>query len=82
MPSLQVRDLPEHIYQRLQQSAKAEHRSLAQQAVITLAKGLKVSTDPKSKRRKAIQSIAELSGQLRQYHLSDSAKLVKEDRER
>jgi len=82
MPSLQVRDLPEHIYQKLQQNAEAEHRSLAQQAVITLAKGLKISTDPKTKRRKALQSMEELSNQLSQYSLSDPVKRIREDRER
>jgi plasmid stability protein len=41
MPSLQVRELPENIYRLLQENAAKEHRSLAQEAVVTLAKSLK-----------------------------------------
>ncbi len=36
MPSLQIRDLPEDVYQALVHRAEAEHRSLAQQAVVEL----------------------------------------------
>jgi antitoxin FitA len=36
MPSLQIRDLPEDIYQALASRAEAEHRSLAQQAIVEL----------------------------------------------
>jgi hypothetical protein len=39
MPSLQARDLPEHIYQKLLADAKSRHCSLAQQAVAVLSKG-------------------------------------------
>ena len=33
MPSLQIRDLPDDVYEALAFRAQAEHRSLAQQAV-------------------------------------------------
>lgn len=36
MPSLQIRDLPEDVYEALAFRAEAEHRSLAQQAIIEL----------------------------------------------
>src|ERR1700730_11815834 len=36
MPSLQIRDLPEDIYEALAFRAQAEHRSLAQQAIVEL----------------------------------------------
>jgi antitoxin FitA len=36
MPSLQIRDFPEDIYQALASRAEAEHRSLAQQAIVEL----------------------------------------------
>lgn len=36
MPSLQIRDLPEEIHQALAARAEAEHRSLAQQAIVEL----------------------------------------------
>ena len=50
MPSLQVRELPENIYRLLQKKAKDEHRSLAQEAVVALAKGLNTSVSNKTRR--------------------------------
>jgi plasmid stability protein len=35
-PSLQIRDLPDEVYEALAFRAKAEHRSLAQQAIVEL----------------------------------------------
>ncbi len=50
MPSLQVRDLPEEIYQALKRAAQAEHRSLSQQAIVALAKGLNLGVDHRKRR--------------------------------
>ncbi|HWM89635.1 MAG TPA: hypothetical protein VN493_02595 [Thermoanaerobaculia bacterium] len=36
MPSLQIRDMPEEVYEALTVRARREHRSLAQQAVVEL----------------------------------------------
>ena len=36
MPSLQIRDMPEEVYEALAFRARLEHRSLAQQAVVEL----------------------------------------------
>ncbi|MDW7709080.1 MAG: hypothetical protein SCH98_01300 [Deferrisomatales bacterium] len=36
MPSLQIRDLPEDVYEALSLRARSENRSLAQQAVVEL----------------------------------------------
>lgn len=40
MPILQIRDLPEDLYQRVAAAARAEHRSLAQQAIVELQRAL------------------------------------------
>jgi len=58
MPSLQVRDLPEHISLRLRNDAGKEHRSFSQQAIITLSRGLGVDSNPRQRRRKLIEKIA------------------------
>ena len=57
MPSLQVRELPENIYYLLQERAKKEHRSLAQEAVVTLAKGLEVTLSLKNRRMELCKQI-------------------------
>lgn len=55
MPSLQVRELPDHIYRKLVEEAEREHRSLAQQAVAVLARGLGMPEDPRERRRKLLE---------------------------
>ena len=47
MASLQVRELTENIYSLLKRRAEAEHRSIAQEAIVLLAKGLDTSIAPK-----------------------------------
>lgn len=57
MASLQVRELPDNIYHSLQKRAKEEHRSLAQEAVVVLAKGLNLSISGKTRRAQLIEAI-------------------------
>lgn len=59
MPSLQVRELPQNIYYLMQERAKTEHRSLAQEAVILLAKGLETTISNKQRREKLLSKIVE-----------------------
>jgi antitoxin FitA len=45
MPSLQIRDLPEDVYQGVIAAARAEQRSLSQQAVVELRRALGLGTE-------------------------------------
>jgi hypothetical protein len=81
MPLLQVRDIPEHLYRLLAERAEHERRSLAQQAVAVLARGLEVELDPKARRKKVLRSIRE-NGRARLPKVKDPAKLIREDRRR
>ena len=83
MSSLQVRELPENIYSLLKRRAEAEHRSIAQEAIALLAKGLDTSISPKVRRTKLLQKIAEEPG-LNGGTVSklDPVELIREDRER
>ncbi|HEX4594454.1 MAG TPA: hypothetical protein VH157_09270 [Bryobacteraceae bacterium] len=81
MPLLQVRDIPEHLYRLLAEQADKERRSLAQQAVAVLARGLEVELDAKARRQKVLRAIRE-SGQMRPLKVKDPAKLIREDRRR
>lgn len=81
MPTLQVRDVPDHIYRRLVDLAEKERRSLAQQALTIIAKGLDVEVDPKARRRAALEEAKRLKlgrGKI----LPDFVKLIREDRNR
>ncbi len=82
MPSLQVRELPEHIYQTLCHEAEAAHRSIAQQAVATLAKGLNLDLAPQMRRKALLSVIRVGAGNAIICGLPDPALLVREDRDR
>lgn len=83
MSSLQVRELPESIYRQLKRRAEADHRSLAQEAVAVLAKGLGVSSSPRVRRERLLQEIAQDSKPLPVAVAElDPVALIREDRER
>ena len=82
MPSLQVRDLPEQIYRKLQMGAKKDHRSLSQQAIITIKKGLGITGNPKERRQKLIENILKKPISFDARQLDDPVDLIREDRER
>jgi hypothetical protein len=81
MPLIQVRDVPEHIYRLLAEQATRERRSLAQQAVAVLARGLEVEVDAKARRRALLEAIRS-NPAAQAGKLSDPAKLIREDRRR
>ena len=78
---LQVRDVPEHIYRRLVREAEKERRSLAQQAVAVLAKGLAVEIDPKARRREALRKAATID-RSQTRNLPSAVQMIREDRNR
>jgi len=81
MPLIQVRDVPDHLYRLLAEQAEKERRSLSQQVVAVLARGLDVDLDAKARRRKVIQQIR-AGDQPKAGKLTDPAKLIREDRRR
>ena len=82
MPSLQVRELPEPIYRKLQMSAQRDHRSLSQQAIITLKKGLEIKDDLKERRRKLINRVLARKVSFSVNQLDSPVKLIRGDRQR
>lgn len=79
MPSLQVRELPDYIYQTLCNEATLEHRSIAQQAIAVLARGLNIDV---SRQRRRSAMLAELQTNGVGKALPDPVALIREDRER
>ncbi len=82
MPSLQVRELPDPIYKKLSELAHKEHRSIVQQAVVLLAKGLNAEGSRKARRQQILDEIKAQSDELKKYSLKDPAKIIREERER
>jgi hypothetical protein len=81
MALIQVRDVPDHIYRLLAEQAERERRSLAQQVVAVLARGLQVELDAKSRRQKVLLAL-KAGAPVKMPRLSDPAKLIREDRRR
>jgi len=81
MPTLQVRDVPDHIYRALAEQAEHERRSLAQQVVAVLARGLDLEIDPKARRNKVLDA-AQAGDHTPYGALPDPLKLIREDRKR
>ena len=82
MPSLQVRDLPEQIYRKLQINAQKDHRSLSQQAIVALKKGLDIDENPKERRRILVEQILSRRVLIDSDKLDDPVNLIREDRDR
>jgi hypothetical protein len=82
MKSIQIKDLPEHLYIRLSQKAEIERRSLAQQAIIALASGLGVDANPRKKREETLSRIANRKQDDVSLTTEDPVIFIREDRER
>ncbi len=79
MAPIQSLDVPDHLYRLLVQRARQERRSIARQAVVSLARGLGVKLDPKFRRRALLAGLNHRAP-TRLARLTDPAKLVRRDR--
>ena len=82
MPTLQIRKLPDEIYQALKTAAEGARRSLSQQAIIALAKGLDVPLDFRERRRIILREIQEDTHLWKKLENVDVAAWIREDRSR
>ena len=82
MPSIQVRDLPEQIYNKIKNNAQKDHRSLSQQAIVTLKKGLGIDENHKERRRILVDQIMSRRVAFDITKLENPVNLIREDRDR
>ncbi len=81
MPLLQVRECPEDVYKKIAMIAKRQNRTIAQQVVVLLEKGL---GQEQSNRERRIQLLSRIDSR----HISDEARAIdatawiREDRDR
>ena len=80
MPTLQVRDLPEYIYQQIVDLAKAERRSITQQTIVLLEKALEIEKQNKNQRKKLLDQIENETKSENNEDIPDPVKHVREDR--
>jgi len=82
VPSIQVRDLPEQIYNKIKNNAQKDHRSLSQQAIVTLKKGLGIDENHKERRRILVDQIMSRRVTFDIAKLENPVNHIREDRDR
>ncbi|MDR0300776.1 MAG: hypothetical protein LBI04_00490 [Treponema sp.] len=81
MPLLQVRDFPEDIYEEITFEARRQNRTIAQQTIVLIKKGLNEEVSNKERRRLALEeSNSRIVPQAAKD--IDVVKLIREDRAR
>ena len=81
MSTLQVRDIPEDLYENLAKVAKMENRSIAQETIVLLRSALNLKEERQSRRKQVLKEIDDV-------HLENVEDfpapelLIREDRDR
>jgi hypothetical protein len=81
MPLLQVRDIPEDLYNEISKVARQDNRSIAQETIVLLRTALNLDRE-RVKRRKILLAEAKALNIDSADNLPDPADLIREDRER
>ena len=81
MPLLQVRNFPDDIYKEISFEARRQHRTIAQQTIVLIKKGLGEEISNMERRVLAIKKTKERKIPKTAKSL-DHVKLIREDRDR
>ena len=81
MPSLQIRNLKQDMYDAIVALAKEENRSIVQQSVVLLRSALNIETK-KMQLRDALETFKSIQIKEPRHRLPSSEKLIREDRDR
>ena len=81
MPLLQVRDFPADIYEEISFEARRRNRTIAQQTIVLIKKGLDEEISNQERRRIAVEKSRERKIPKAAKSL-DHVKLIREDRAR
>lgn len=82
MPTLQVRNLPEHIYNKIVELAEEDRRSITQETIILLEKALDMEKQNKKHRKKLLTKIINETKSDNFDNVPDPVPLIREDRQR
>ena len=81
MPTLQIRDLPQDIYDSLVASAEANRRSLTQEATVILESNL-LPMKRRLEKQKALERLKELRPHFEGVTSDEIVQWIREDRDR
>ena len=79
MPSIQIRDVPKEIHDKLVEAARKERRSLSQQTLYFLEKALLQEDDHRTRRNILLNQISKRKPKL--PNLPDPTELIRKDRD-
>ena len=82
MATLQVRNLPEHIYNKIVELAEEDRRSITQETIILLEKALEMEKQNKKHRKKLLNKIIDETQTDSFDEVPDPVPLIREDRNR
>ena len=82
MAILQVRDVPEDLYESLSLVAKQENRSISQETIVLLRNALQLKEERISRRRLLLSNISDFNNSQNSNNLPDPVELIREDRDR
>lgn len=82
MPSVQVRNMPDNVYNNLVKLAKQDKRSIAKETIYLLEIAMNLEVDAKTKRKNMIDSILKVNEETTKYDLPDPTDLIRKDRDR
>ena len=82
MPTLQVRDLPDYIYQQIVELAESERRSITQETIILLEKALEIEKQNKYRSKELLDQIIKETESEYNKDFPNPVKLIREDRDR
>lgn len=81
MPLLQVRDIPQDLYEKLGRVAEEDNRSIAQETIVLLKKALDYREERLAKRKRVLAEIK--ANKIKDANgFPNPAELIREDRER
>jgi hypothetical protein len=82
MPLLQVRDFPADIYAEVAFDARAQHRTIAQQIIVLVQKGLEEEESNRERRKQLLAEIKAMPAVSDEVRAMDVVQLIHEGRER
>ncbi len=81
MPTIQVRGLPDHIYRKIVERARAKRSSITQETIYLLQQSLDMD-EGKREQRKALIEKLQQNPVANAESLPDPVRLIREDRDR
>lgn len=82
MASLQIRDLPVSLEHKLKAEAQRNHRSLAQEAIVSLEKGLAIQPHTSERRLRVLDELIREPISFQADALKSPVEMIREDRKR